>query len=186
MSNIVRLIDHTPQSENYYFFDCNVWVFLFFPMLNHKQDKQSAYARLLRDIRAAKATIVVNSLVLSELSNVWLRYCFQVWQQQHSNRGHLKYKRDYVGTVDYKRNVDRVKQVIKDEILPMTTFWSDRIETTGLDLIWQNFGLCDFNDSCYLNMVHDNAKCILVTDDGDFQDQSIIHNGTIVSMNLRH
>lgn len=183
MSNIVRLCDHTPKSMDCYFFDSNVWIFLFFPMLNHRADKQAAYAQLLNDIQTVRGTIFINSLVLSEFCNVWLRYRFNAWKTQQPRRSTpYQYKRDYVGTEDYIQNAGHLKRLIEGSILPLTELWTDNIRQVGFDKILQNFGVCDFNDSYYLSMTEVGQKCMIVTDDKDLLQSSIVYSGTIVTM----
>lgn len=67
-----------------YFFDTNVWMFLFAPLAGSKASKQRTYSKLLGEIMSRKATVWINSLVVAEYVNAVLRLEFKQWKRRES------------------------------------------------------------------------------------------------------
>ena len=93
-NNIQDLSKYRISSADCFFLDNNVWMFLFCPIGNYKVHKQKAYSRFVADIIAHRATIYINSMVLSEFANTYLRLDFQLWKKQSVNI-RADYKKDY-------------------------------------------------------------------------------------------
>lgn len=152
-------------SMDCYFFDNNIWVFLFAPIAGSNSEKQKVYSSFLSSIRSAKATIFTTSLVVSEFANFCLRLSFKQWKEMNG-RYEADYKRDYMHTDDYKNSAEDVKYYIK-EILKITEKRPDDYHAIDLDTILENISIVDFNDLYYAELCLRN-KLKMVTDDRDF------------------
>lgn len=166
VENVKNFIVH---SDDEFFFDANVWIFLFAPIANWKKSKQKVYANFLKDIQTARATININSMVISEYINACLRMNFKQWKDtshfvpQYPNTI-IDFKRDYRGTEHCKNALETIKFYVED-ILSFTEKRPDDFNAIDISSLVENTA-SDFNDSyhvafCELN----NFK--IVTDDKD-------------------
>lgn len=165
MAKISGVKGYKVKSDDLYFFDNNIWIFLFAPIAATKATKQKEYAALLQSIQAAKASIYINSLVLAEFANFCLRLSFNQWKEKNKKYG-ADYKRDYISAQDYK---DAALDV-KDSILLISKIANrkpDDFNAVNLNSILNNIQNIDFNDSYYAEYCNLN-KIKIVTDDKDF------------------
>lgn len=169
VENVKNFIVH---SDDGFFFDTNVWIFLFAPIAGSKKRKQKVYSNLFRDILTAKATINVNSMVISEYINTCLRINFRNWEStskfipQYPNT-RADFKRDYRGTEHCKNALVDIESQVK-QILEISLKHPDDFNAIDVSSLVENVA-SDFNDSyhvafCELN----NFK--IVTDDKDIAD----------------
>lgn len=166
MSNIIDIKSYTPKSSDLFFLDNNVWMFLFCPIGNYSKTQQRIYSRFFQSIISAKATIFVNSLILSEFSNSFLRMDFEQWKKNNKLYG-ANYKKDYIPTQQYKNTVAAITVAINN-ILSLSEKRPDDFHIIDIQSICNNFQTIDFNDS-YLVEFCKNNTLKLVTDDKDFQ-----------------
>lgn len=152
-------------SMDSYFFDNNIWVFLFAPIANSNPEKQKIYSSFLSSIKTANATIFTTSLVISEFANFCLRLSFKQWKEKTRNYD-ADYKKDYMITQDYKDSSADVKDNIK-AILKITEKRPDDYNSIDLDAILDNISIIDFNDLYYAELCLKN-RLKIVTDDKDF------------------
>lgn len=152
-------------SMDSYFFDNNVWVYLFAPIAHSKLEKQKEYGSFLLSIQAARATIFTTSLVISEFANFCLKLSFKEWKEK-TKKYDADFKKDYRPTVDYKDAAEDVKDNIK-AILKITEKHPDGYNAINLDKILNNISVVDFNDLYYAELCSNN-KLKMVTDDKDF------------------
>ena len=160
-------IDHYEVSANEeYFFDTNVWMFLFVPLSGSKSYKQKMYSRLLRDIQSRGAWIWINSLVVAEYINAVLRLYFKLWMSRNGLKN-ADFKRDYRPTPDYQYSLCDVKAQVK-AILSICHRKSDNFHSLSIGEIIDNMGnSCDFGDSMIADLCLSNKSIRLVTDDTD-------------------
>ncbi len=164
-ANVLDIKKYSPRSSDIFFFDNNVWMYIFCPLGNYNKAKQSIYSSLLQNITSAKGTIFINSLILSEFTNRYLRMDFEQWKKQN-NYYNFGFKKDYIGTEQYRDTVKEIKRII-NIILSFCEKSSDNFNAVNLDEVLKHFSDIDFNDSYYLELANiDNLK--IVTDDNDF------------------
>ncbi len=166
MSKILDINKYNPTSSDHLFFDNNVWMFMFGPLANYSQKQQRIYSSFLNRAVSSKSTIYVNSLVLSEFANAFLRLDFEQWKKIN-NMPLAKFKKDYISTSQYKATVSAIISAIKN-ILAIADKKPDDFHIVNLDLVFSNFSSIDFND-CYFVEFCKNNSLKLVTDDKDFQ-----------------
>lgn len=166
MSKVHDIRTYRPSNTDVLFFDNNVWMFLFCPIGNYEKDKQRKYSDFFSLVYSAKACIWINSLVLSEFCNAWLRLEFKNWLKKPENIIKKDYKSDFVPTKAYKEVVEEIKKIVPT-ILKKTERCTDNFNAINLDSIYAELENCDFNDSYYLELARMNNWKI-VTDDSDF------------------
>ncbi|OFX59213.1 MAG: hypothetical protein A2046_12825 [Bacteroidetes bacterium GWA2_30_7] len=180
MAIIHDIQDYKPTFNDSLFFDNNVWVFLFCPIANYELKKQRLYSNFLKEVRQSKSAIFINSLVLSEFCNFWLKTEFNNWKK--SNPSKMNYKKDFIPTVEFKKVVDDIR-IALNSILKITEKGSDNFNAVKIDYILTEFGNCDFNDSYYLELARLNNWKI-VTDDSDLFNNNKL-NIEIITGNIK-
>jgi predicted nucleic acid-binding protein len=140
-------------------------MFLFCPIGNSRKPEQKKYTAFFSQINSAKSCVWINSLVLSEFCNAWLRIAFTNWKKKPENIAKNDYKRDFVGSAIYKDTIQEITATLK-KILKITERATDDFNAINLDHIFVELENCDFNDSYYLELAsRKNWK--IVTDDAD-------------------
>ena len=176
---LLKIQSYQPKITDSFLFDNNVWVFLFGPISNVDKQKQIIYSAFLKEVRQRKCAIFINSLILSEFCNYWLRLEFNLWKKQFGVQKEIK--RDFKPTQKYLDTVSEIKNAIKS-ILSSTERGTDNFNNINLDNIFDNFGSCDFNDSYYIELAQTNNWKI-VTDDADFLNYS--NNVDVITANYK-
>lgn len=166
MANVHAIDTYNASFSDRFFVDNNVWMFLFCPIGNYEKKKQEKYSSFIANLISNKRTIFVNSLVLSEFSNAYLRIDFNIWKRKPENAGKVEYKRNFVGTDHFNKTIEEVKNSIK-KILSFSERGNDEFNSVLLDNIFRELGPCDFNDSYYIELGR-LKKYKIVTDDSDF------------------
>jgi predicted nucleic acid-binding protein len=164
----VKLTDinkYSPKSSDKFFFDNNVWMYLFCPLADYKKLKQKHYSAFLQSITTSRSTIFISSLILSEFTNRYLRMDFEQWKIENEIFD-ADFKKDYVGTTRYKDTVTEIKRNI-NQIMKLCDKTSDNFNALDCDTILKHLSYIDFNDSYYLELAK-LGKWKIVTDDTDF------------------
>jgi predicted nucleic acid-binding protein len=168
-NNIVRIGDYQPKASDVFFFDNNIWMFLFCPLGNYQLKRQQAYSNFFQLLLSRQLPIFVNSLVLSEFSNRYLRLDFDL-----ANKGsatYLNYKKDYVGSPRFINTVQDLKKAMT-QILSVCQRCSDEFNSINVADILTLFQKIGFNDSYYLHFAK-KKNWIILTDDSDFSNANI-------------
>ena len=151
-----------------FFFDTNIWILLFAPIANYEAKDQKAYSKLLEELLSRDIGIHITSMVISEFANVILRKNFKQWCSLKENTG-KDFKRDYVGSTEYKATVETVSLLVKKILsLPNVIKAVDNLNSIDISVIESNFKVADFND-CYFVQLASLNKYKIVTNDRDFQ-----------------
>lgn len=164
---VTNIRDYNITSSDVFFFDNNVWMYLFCPIGNHNANKQKKYSAFFNTILTHKATIYLNSLVLSEFANASLRLDYNLWKKSPGNFG-KDYKRDYLVSDQFKATVGSVQSAIR-QILKRTVRMNDNYNSVDIEKILNNFSSIDFNDSYLIEYCNScGHKILFLTDDKDF------------------
>jgi hypothetical protein len=138
---------------------------LFCPLGSSRKTQQRIYSSFLQSIKTSRSSIFINSLILSEFANRFLRLDFDLLNQKEP-KIKPNFKTDYVGTPRYKVTV-RVLVSAINEILSCCEKGSDNFNAVKIDNILRHLQDIDFNDSYYIELSSlGNYK--IVTDDNDF------------------
>ncbi len=165
MINRINLRNYNPTSSDKFFFDNNIWMLLNCPIGNVDIKLQQLYSSLQHLIISSRASIYINSLVLSEFANASLRISFDMWKRTQTVSG-LDYKRDFIPTKQYQDSAKSVIGAIKN-ILALTMRQPDDFHNISMGTVYTYFEQIDFNDSYYVEFCKANSY-ILVTRDKDF------------------
>lgn len=165
-SEIIDIKNYNSKTNDVYFFDSNIWMFLFCPIANVNQPHQKVYSGFLSTVKSLGATIFISSLILSEFANRYLRLDFEQWKKETSNYS-AKFKKDYVSTQRYTDTAKEIKVQIR-KILQLCEKHPDDFNSINLDNVLNYFEKIDFNDSYYAEFLK-NKNWILVTDESDFE-----------------
>lgn len=160
-----KISNYTVSPTEEFFFDTNVWMFLFAPLAGAKQNKQKAYSKLLGEIISRGATIWINSQVVAEYINRCLRMEYEVWKKDPQNCN-ANFKHDFRQTEDYKSTLRDTKSQVSS-ILQKSTRYPDDFHTIDVDGIISSMGTSlDYGDAVIVDLCK-RRKFKLVTDDGD-------------------
>lgn len=157
--------DYRISSTDNFFFDNNIWIFLFAPIGGFAKAKQNDYANFLDYVVERKRPIYINSLIVSEYVNACLRAEYEIWKKKEANLYNNGYKLHFLKTETYLNAKDSTLSSLKN-ILALTTKGNDNFNAINLPLVFNEMESCDFNDSYYLQYAQ-LGKYIIVTDDGD-------------------
>lgn len=160
-----KISNYTVRPAEEFFFDTNVWMFLFAPLAGAKQNKQKAYSKLLGDIISRGATIWINSQVVAEYINRCLRMEYEVWKKDSQNC-YASFKRDFRQTENYKSTLRDTKAQVS-LILQKSTRYPDDFHSIDVEEIISSMGTSlDYGDAVIVDLCK-RKKYKLVTDDGD-------------------
>lgn len=163
-----KVSKYTVGPSEEFFFDTNVWIFIFTPIAGSKPQKQKLYSQLLKDIRSRSACLWINSLVIAEYVNAVLRFEFKQWIERNQKYG-VDFKRDFRPTKDYQIVLSEIKDQVAD-ILSICQRRPDDFNALKVEDIITSMGCkLDFGDSMIVDMCKRyNLK--LVTDDKDITE----------------
>lgn len=177
-NTIIDFNDYQFKANKTYFFDNNIWISLFAPLINTNSTQQKKSSSFLKELYSCNSQIVISSLIISEFSNRYLRFDFEQWKKSSGNFG-ANYKNDYKKTDEYKSALDDVKFLVrKITSLDLVERYPDSFNSINIEQILNNFEI-DFNDAYYLEQCSQN-NWILVTSDNDFDNLN--SNITIVKI----
>lgn len=148
-----------------FFFDTNIWIFLYGQISNYEKKKQKEYSNLLYQILSRKSLLFVSSLVLSEFINRSLQIEFRNWKRKTGNVN-ADFKTDFRQTSEYSISMAATLSAVKD-ILSLAARRPDDFNAIDTDALLSYGNDCDFNDA-YIAMSCKRGNIILVTDDRDF------------------
>jgi predicted nucleic acid-binding protein len=167
---ITKLKDHNVNYRNSYFFDANIWLFIYGTIGNYQvKKKQEKYSNLFSEIGNRDSIIYINSMVLSEIANVLLRKEFNICKDKINNPN-LHFKREFPKTEEYKFAIENNK-IILESILNnnFVEKKSDDFNALDFNVIIESYGENDFNDT-YLSEFCILNNYFFVSDDGDFEN----------------
>lgn len=164
-AKIIDVKTYTAKGLDVFFFDNNIWMYLFCPLGDYNKQRQKQYSELLKSIKTANSTIFTSSLIMSEFVNRYLRLDFARWRKEYGIID-AKFKEHYVGTPRYKSTVLEVSDLLI-KIIELCEKHPDNFNSIEIDKILTHFGEIDFNDSYYIELASIN-RWKVVTDDQDF------------------
>ena len=177
-NKIIVIGSYTPKSTDVYFFDNNIWMYIFCPIANFQKDKrQKIYSKFFENILSRKLPIFVNSLVLSEFANRYLKLDFDLCNR-NSKTYYSNFKKDYVRSKQYQKTVTEIKMYLK-QIIKCSQKCSDEFNSINLDEVFALFEKIGFNDSYYLHLAN-QKKWVIVSDDSDFTGSKVPNLGLTI------
>lgn len=166
-----KIKNYNVCQTNDYFFDTNVWIYLFAPIAASRPDKQRQYSNLLQDILSRKAGLSISSIVLSEYTNRVLRIAFDNWKDA-TNQQDAQFKHDFRPTQEYQTALTNVKHQVH-EILKITTRRPDDFHNINITSIISSMSATmDYNDAVMVWDCQSHGMC-LVSDDKDITSANL-------------
>lgn len=165
-SNIFQAKAFDVKSNQSFFFDNNIWMFLFCPIANFNEVKQQAISNLFEKILSRNCVIIVNNLIISEFCNTYLRLDFNLWKEDLKTPL-ANFKNDYFSS---KRAFDvrgDIANTVNNKILKISEKHPDSFNAVNFDEIFKTYEVLDYNDAMIYNECK-NKNWILVSDDADF------------------
>lgn len=160
-----KIAKYTVGPTEEFFFDTNVWMFIFAPIAGSQPKKQKAYSAFFNEILSRGATIWINSQVVAEYINRCLHMEFGQWKDRTQNYG-ADFKLHFRATLDYLSALNDAKSNIS-AILQKSEKQSDSFNSIDVNSIIASMGSSlDYGDAIIVDLCK-RKKYKLVTDDGD-------------------
>ena len=166
MNNIIDISNYSPDKDDKFFFDANIWMYLYCPLGGYGKDKPEKYSGFLKKALEAKSSIFISSLVLSEVFNAWIKLDYNILKDKDKSK-YADFKKNYRNTGLYRNQTSFLKTVVTKHILNIAKRTDDKFKNISLDELFKEIEASDFNDNYYLAMANcENFK--IVTNDSDF------------------
>lgn len=172
---IIDIKNHVPQSENVYFLDCNVLMYMHYTNGSYAAPTIYDYSKLVTQIIGAHAKILITDVLLSEFINTYIQAEFhrlaKVNGWPHSKQ---YFKQNFKLSPDYAVILQEIKYIITRQLFPVCELVDCEFSKFGdkVSTIFNKASTFDFNDRYYayeLNKYH----AFIVSNDADFSDISL-------------
>lgn len=174
-NNLFKVADYQIKASDIFFFDNNIWMYLFCPLGKFQAKKQTVYSKFLSYALSRKSHIYVNSLVLSEFANRYLKLDFDLYNEEQKKKQFPEpfknFKSDYMGSLRYQNTVKEIKGHLKI-IIGMCQKCSDEFNAIEIDQVFNLFVNIGFNDSYYIHLSK-LKNWLIVSDDSDFTKDKV-------------
>ena len=170
--SVLNVSTYEPQPDDNFFFDTNIWVTLFEPIGNIRQNAQSAYSLFFQKILFSRSKVHISSLIVSEFINVLLRNDFNLWKNKQNNV-YADFKRDYRKTERCKKKSGMIATTLTKRILPQCTRLNDKFDKIKPEFLLNDLSDSDFND-LYIIQLARNNNLKIVSGDRDLYSYSNI------------
>jgi predicted nucleic acid-binding protein len=164
------LRDYQP-SEELFFFDSNIWIFITGSIADVDKNKQNAYSGFFNKILRSNAKICISSLVLSEYFNVLLRKDFNLLKNSDPHK-YKDFKKNYRNTERCKEVTKKVVRKIKKNLLATSVRIDDCFSEFAEPQLFSDIDTCDFNDNFFIQLCLKN-NYIMVSDDRDMDHDDL-------------
>ncbi len=171
----LSITSYKPQRSDKFFFDNNIWMYLYCPIGNYKEEIVSQYSNFFGKVLDAGSTIYVSSLTLSEFYNAYLRLDFNIWRCDEKK----DFKKDFRPTEQFKKTNETILRSIESRILGISRRVDDDFTSLPVSKLIERIGILDFNDNYYTELALKHSFKI-VTNDRDFEQ--VKDNITILSL----
>lgn len=163
--------NYKPSNENKFFFDANIWLFIYGPVGNHNNCQVNNYSKLFYKLQSQRCDIYTNSVVISEYTNRFARMEF-IHHQEDLGLENYEFKK-FRDSEDFQDIALEIAANIR-KIVRFSKICNHEIDDNALFEVADNFesGKHDFNDLIITEICRDK-NLILVTDDGDFKSSNI-------------
>jgi len=150
-------------------FDANVWLFIFGPQYSPRDPKVTGYSVGLKKILAAKASVFIDVLILSEFINAWARFTYNTIPT-HQKPATFKAFRE---SPSFQTVAQQIASVTR-KILGLCTRTESGFDTLNMHSLLTDYetGKRDFNDQV-LEDLCSRRGFNLVTDDADFEGANL-------------
>ena len=168
---------YSVKSSDNLFFDANTWLFIYAPLAEFSQDKQSKFSSFFEKVVSVDAMIWINLMVISEIANVIIRDRYKKHKKDTNNHS-LRFKEFWNSEAKNSAILDAkniIYNILDSEFVQQLPDSFNAIDVKS-DLE-DYYGILDFNDASIAYLCVKKGYKI-VTDDGDFIG---IPNLTVIS-----
>lgn len=169
---ISNLAQHTFSSEDKLFFDANILLAVFPPPSNSQGENQKKYSKLLKKVKKAAADCYIDSTIISECLNRFVRVSIA---QLHPNDAGLGFKEfREQRNQEYKAIASSAEANMREILsLPNIHVIDCCMSCFDYDVMLTDFGVghSDWNDLVIVEVCKKGCYDF-VTNDGDFSDVS--------------
>ncbi|MGE7623585.1 type II toxin-antitoxin system VapC family toxin [Viridibacillus sp. NPDC096237] len=168
MVKINKLSTYTIKEEDSFFFDANVWMYIYCSIGNHKPWIVKAYSDFYQKVRESGNTIYTNSLLVSEFVNRYERLEFSHIQKKD---GLVNFKKDFRDNQNYEGVFSNIQSITKNKIMLNSQPLNDKFDAFDFENFISIEDKIDFNDAihCYLAL---ESGLKIVTHDQDYKTLS--------------
>lgn len=152
-----------PGKQQIFIMDTNVLIKLLYPSMPGKNT--IPYEKLYQSIISAGNKFIICSIQISEFVNRCIRFQFDLWKKEQMYDP--DFKTDYRESEDYRESMKAILEIIKTDILPVSTCIDDGFSQMKPEYLYQYGFSYDFNDSLVAEVARLH-NAILITDDKDF------------------
>ncbi len=178
-NNVIKIDDYHIKEGDVFFFDNNIWMYVFCPLANFQKGKrQAVYSRFFQYALSRKSHIYINSLVLSEFTNRYLRLDFDICNKNGKPQVFHSFKKDYVGSQQFQKTVGELKSYVS-KIMSVCQKSSDEFNAIDFSDMLKLFEKIGFNDSYYIHLSR-MKNWVIVSDDSDFTNNNIPQIGLTI------
>ena len=166
-----NIVTYNPIEEDKFFFDANIWLYLFCPVGNYNSYTVKKYSDFFLKAIISKSKIYTSSMIISEFFNTYTRIEFNK-KKSENPKIYKNYKSDFRNTVEYIELSDGIIEIIKSKILKKAIKINDSFNKIDIDNILKSGSNFDFNDNYFLEICKKN-KFKIVTHDKDFLNSDV-------------
>lgn len=167
MSTTFHLKDYTPSENDKFFFDTNVWLYLYCSVGNYREEIIANYNEFFEKVLEANSSIYTTSLQISEFFNAYSRIEFRI--QSRLDPSLKNYKTQFRSSPEFLELIKELNLIIKHKILKNSIKMDDNFSNINIDNVLLLEKGYDFNDEYFLNLCEEN-DIIVVSNDRDMID----------------
>lgn len=156
-----------PQKNENFLIDTNIWLYLFCPIGNYKEEQIKPYVNFFDKAIRNGSVFFISSIILSEFINRYLRIEFGILNLQKNN-AFPDFKKDFRPSPEYKTVAAIIRSTLKQNILKITKSIDDCFSTLSIAQIVDSIEDIDFNDE-YISHLSVHSKLKIVTNDADLK-----------------
>lgn len=165
-NNIVDIRSYLPSKIDRFFFDTNIWLYIFCPIGDYEKRMIEPYSIFLKKILNSKSLLCISSLVLLEFIRGYLNIEIGIFTEKYDIKGHFNFKKHFRGTSEHKNALLDIEKTIKS-ILKIAEKIGDKFENIDVNNLFQDLDKIDVNDSYHINLAS-TEQLKIVTHDADF------------------
>lgn len=166
MSNVIDINSYEPEEGEKFFFDANVWIYLFCPLSDFNKVIVEKYNRFFVKILQNKGQIYTSAMVISEFFNTYTRIEFN-FKKETDPQKYQNYKRDFRNTEAYSELAREICKLIDKRIFKHSIRIDDNFANINIHNLLSCDSTYDFNDNYFVELCKNNDLKI-VTNDRDF------------------
>lgn len=156
------------NKDDKFFFDTNIWMYMHCSIGSYNARLVQDYSDFYQRVKDAGATILTNTLLISEFVNTYSRLEFNLIRKSD---GLSDYKKDFRSNPAYKPLLDNINLLTERKLLKNSVKIQDNFHEFDENKFFVNPNTYDFNDE-YFCFLAEKFDFKIVTNDKDFNNTS--------------